>query len=74
MPFLVANYVYARSQGQRTHSARTNSAQYQTTKVAQEDTCEYNATDIQGGDDVPWNDTTDYEDDEQCHSTCIGKN
>jgi peptidoglycan hydrolase CwlO-like protein len=25
MPFIVANYVYASSQGQRTHSARTNS-------------------------------------------------
>ena len=24
MPFVVANYVYASSQGQRTHSARTN--------------------------------------------------
>jgi hypothetical protein len=24
MPFIVANYVYASSQGQRTHSARTN--------------------------------------------------
>ena len=24
MPFVVATYVYARSQGQRTHSARTN--------------------------------------------------
>jgi hypothetical protein len=26
MPFIVATYVYASSQGQRTHSARTNSA------------------------------------------------
>jgi hypothetical protein len=24
MPFIVATYVYTRSQGQRTHSARTN--------------------------------------------------
>ena len=27
MPFIVATYVYASSQGQRTHSARTNSSQ-----------------------------------------------
>ena len=26
MPFIVANYVYASSQGQRTHSAQTKSA------------------------------------------------
>jgi hypothetical protein len=28
MPFIVATYVYASSQGQRTHSARTNTYEY----------------------------------------------
>ena len=28
MPFIVATYVYARSQGQRTHSARTNGMKF----------------------------------------------
>ena len=28
MPFVVANYVYASSQGQRTHSARTNNGHF----------------------------------------------
>ena len=34
MPFIVATYVYASSQGQRTHSARTNISQNQIKKNA----------------------------------------
>ena len=30
MPFIVATYVYASSQGQRTHSARTNKVYWKT--------------------------------------------
>jgi hypothetical protein len=34
MPFIVATYVYASSQGQRTHSTRTKSAKYTITPHA----------------------------------------
>jgi hypothetical protein len=36
MPFIVATYVYASSQGQRTHSARTNVSIYHTVQLHNE--------------------------------------
>ena len=38
MPFIVATYVYASSQGQRTHSARTKILRFQSTKLFREPT------------------------------------